>query len=1018
MAQFSTYPQGPSSIKTRLQDLILPNTDQDIIQAYESLAKRAKTTSFGLIEDELIFLDTETTGLDRQHCELIQVAALRVCQHEVVDEFCAFIKPTGELPAAISELTGITEADLQNASSADVVLTELAEFIAGDPVVAHNVEFDRYFLEKQSPVALTQYWVDSLSLARIALPRLSHHRLNLLVEAFGLDEDVSHNALDDARALAALWRILLCALYDLPAGLLLRLSHMHPKSDWSLRPIFSYLAQSRPDEVFSLKSERDQRLRFLQQRFSDRYKVNAQTKHGHEEAMYYAASFDDEDKFLEPDDEANREFTAASFALDQLISDEEIREEFGPDGLVGKMYEGYEERIEQSAMAVEVNRALYSQSYRAIEAGTGVGKSIAYLVPSMMFALKTHSTVGVATKTNALMDQLIYRELPLLQASLKDNYGENLRYCALKGYDHYPCLRKLERFMNRNTGEQLVSEEDLCMIATVMSFSCQSSEGDLDLINLPWSKLSKCEVTTTSSGCEKNKCPYFSQACFVHGPRKRAHLMDLVITNHALLFRNVASDFAMISPIHTWILDEAHAVEEEARKQWSLNYNYTDFISSIDMLGSEKTGVLARIETLAKREAGASLLSTCITKLLRSLTATRLAHVDFFEALNIMRRHVKSSQHYDYAELWLGPTVKSEDDWQDILKFAENLREALKESHRFLKDLIDVMSQEGFSTIASSELNMILSSWSDVLETLEYHFGDAHNNCVHSLLIDQNNHNHSLKVEFLNVGEIFAERFYPKVNSVVYTSATMTVNRDFSYFNHALGLDLLERGSCKTLQLSSSYDYDNHMSILVPEDLPEPNSPAYLDKMAEFLLSVHRGMQGSVLTLFTNRREMEYIYQQLSPILSAEGLTLACQKRGTRPKQLRELFINDPSSSLFALKSFWEGFDAQGDTLRCVVIPKLPFPTPNNPLSQQRRAQDQGSWFKYDLPESVISVKQAAGRLIRSSSDVGCLILADRRVLSKGYGKNFLCSLPKTDYTLIKSAEIERYLQFWHTSIR
>lgn len=1010
MAQFSTYPQHSGVHGNPLRELILPNTDKDVIKAYESLAQRAQTASFSLIEDELIFLDTETTGLDKNSCELIQVAALRVCKQEVIDEFCAFIKPVAPLPQEISKLTGITQDDLDKALPADVVLAELADFIKGDPVVAHNVEFDRYFLEKQSPVSLTSYWVDSLALARIALPRLSHHRLHLLVEAFGIECQVSHNARDDARALASLWRILLCALYDLPAGLLLSLSQMHSSSDWSLRPIFLFLAQSRPHQGFSLHVQRELRLTQLYQRFADRDKIRPQVSQDHEVSSTFGAQHPDEFRCQE---------NLVDQQLPQLefIVDEEIEDEFSSDGLVGKMYEAYEPRSEQICMAVEVNRALCSQSYRAIEAGTGVGKSIAYLAPAMMFAAKTHSTVGVATKTNALMDQLMYRELPLLQASFKENCGQELRYCALKGYDHYPCLRKLERFMSRNQHETFVSEDDLCMIATLMSFACQSSEGDLDLINLPWSKLSKSEVTTTAAGCKKNSCPYFPHACFIHGPRKRAHLMDLVITNHALLFRNVASDFSMMSPIHNWILDEAHAVEEEARKQWSLRYSYADFITTIDLLGTEKTGVLAGIEMVAKREAGTSLLASCITKLVHSLANLRTAHDEFFTSLSLLRKYLPASQHYEYAELWLGDGLRSSREWKDISAEELKLKEALTSSRDFLKELLEVLSQEGLSTALSSELTIIAGVWEEVLKTLAYHFESVQDNCVYSLMLDQKQQDHCLKLEFLNVGEIFAERFYPELHSVIYTSATMTVDNDFKHFIHSVGLNLLALHQYKTLQLSSSYDYENHMTVLVPQDLPEPNSAEYLDEMSKFLLKVHRGMQGSVLTLFTNRREMEYIYDKLAPLLLSEGLSLACQKRGARPKQLRELFINDPRSSLFALKSFWEGFDAQGDTLRCVVIPKLPFPTPNNPLSQQRRAQDQRSWFKYDLPESVISVKQAAGRLIRSSQDVGCLILADRRVLSKGYGKSFLRSLPKTSYSLVKSSDIEHYLSVWRTAI-
>ena len=205
--------------------------------------------------------------------------------------------------------------------------------------------------------------------------------------------------------------------------------------------------------------------------------------------------------------------------------------------------------------------------------------------------------------------------------------------------------------------------------------------------------------------------------------------------------------------------------------------------------------------------------------------------------------------------------------------------------------------------------------------------------------------------------------------------------------------------------LGSSYDFDKNMQVLVLTDIPEPNQPGYLETLEDFLTQAHLAQNGSMLTLFTNRREMEECFGAVDPSLKEAGLRLVCQKWGVSTKGLRDDFLKDEHLSLFALKSFWEGFDAPGATLKGVVIPKLPFAKPTDPLSCERAVRDSSAWSHYTLPQAVIEVKQAAGRLIRSQTDSGTLVLADKRLLTKGYGKVFLRSLPSKKIVKCTRAE-------------
>jgi ATP-dependent DNA helicase DinG len=275
-----------------------------------------------------------------------------------------------------------------------------------------------------------------------------------------------------------------------------------------------------------------------------------------------------------------------------------------------------------------------------------------------------------------------------------------------------------------------------------------------------------------------------------------------------------------------------------------------------------------------------------------------------------------------------------------------------------------------------------------------------------------------LVAEKYDVGSDLSERWYPETSSVVYTSATIAVGESFEHFDGTVGLDQLPKDAHRGVRLDSSFDYDSHMSVVVAKDMPEPNDARYIDALEDLLYQTHVGMGGSVLTLFTNRREMERIHQSLKPKLEAHGIRLLCQERRFSARRLREQFMEEGSTSLFALKSFWEGFDATGDTLRCVVIPKLPFASPQDPLVRERDLREKRAWWRYSLPEAVLSVKQAAGRLIRSSTDTGVLILADSRVVTKRYGRTVINAMPSRNCIMLERAHIRRYLDMWMRSHR
>lgn len=952
---------------------VLPGTPGFVIEQYATLAERAKNRSFGLIEDDVIVLDTETTGLSCAENELIEISAARLRGREVVDRFDTFVHPNGLIPLEITELTSITNADVAHAPRAEEAVAALEEFVQGCPVIAHNATFDRSFIESvKGGVKVSDIWIDSLALSRIALPRLSSHKLATMAELFGCAA-VSHRASDDVEALCGVWRILLCALTDFPGGLMRLLADMHPDVRWPYRPIFSFLAGERQGETFSLEAARAQ-------------------------VMQADA---------EPDHIDADELPGLT-----MPRRDEIELRYAPGGLVNDMYASYEPRAEQIVMASEVRDAFATSTHRVIEAGTGVGKSIAYLVPAAEAAKRNKITVGIATKSNNLTDQLMYQELPKLARELDGG----LSFCALKGFDHYPCLLKLESLA---AGREITTNRDpadtLTAIAVLYAFACQSPTGDLDSLGIRWRSVNRADLTTSSRECARGNCHFFNRGCFVRCARRRAAKADIVVTNHSLLFRNVAADGKILPPIRHWIIDEAHSVEKEARRQWALSVSADESRMVFERLGGAQSGALGRLTHALASSDAATLFLGLGAKAASSASRASLAMAELFEAVRELSRNGKADGYAD-ANIWIGPELRAHRGWEYFEPTARTAIDALDEAGKNLSSLAESVGAENPEMVievadGARRIKEMKSTLSLIVEGADEHY-------VYSLQVNKARRagGEALTAERMDIGEALAEQWLPEMHSVVFTSATVTVSNSFDHFNHSVGLDRLPKGSFSCVQLESSYNFQENMAVVVAGDIPDPRDrDAYLAAMENLLVDVHMAMGGSTLTLFTNRRDMEDLYGRVEPRLSRQGLELACQLRGTSVKRLRDRFLSEESSSLFALKAFWEGFDASGATLRCVVIPKLPFANPTEPLSCERNVREERAWAKYSLPDAVLEVKQAAGRLIRTSTDRGVLVLADSRLLSKGYGKKFLSSLP-SQFQRIDAEQVGRYIKLWRAS--
>ena len=645
-----TVPVDERSAEEHLRALLLPGTPESVVSAYATLAERAKSSRFGLLEDEIIVLDTETTGLSYKSCSLIEIAAARLKGTEIVERFDMLINPGTLIPPEIVALTGIPNADVAGAPSAEEAVAALAEFTGGLPIIAHNASFDRTFVEKVAGgEEVSDFWIDTLALSRIALPRLKSHKLADMARAFGC-EAVTHRAIDDVEALCGVWRVMLTALSDLPDGLIARIADMHPDVEWSYRPILSQIALQERGARFSLKDLR----RELIAREEAPQRVDAQT----------LGRFD-------------------------APTREEIEGEFCAQGTAARMYERFESRGDQIAMALEVRDALATSTSRAIEAGTGVGKSVAYLLPEALFARRNNITVGVATKTNALTDQLIAHELPALAEALPGG----LAFTSLKGYEHYPCLVRLDHAASGELPvddvptdgrpQAEIAEDMLNAIAIVYAFAAQSPEGDLDSLGIRWRYVPRRMLATSASDCLRNRCPYYPNECFVHGARRRAAQSDIVVTNHSLLLRNVVADGAILPPIRHWVIDEAHGFEAEARRQWAVELSGEELRAGFERLGGTHTGVLrSLIAQTANSEAG-TLLGGLLVKTAASAARASVATAELFETVHELNAITPNEGGYDSSTLWINDGVRTTDEWGAVCEAGAAAKFALDETARF-----------------------------------------------------------------------------------------------------------------------------------------------------------------------------------------------------------------------------------------------------------------------------------------------------------------------------------------------
>ncbi len=707
-----------------------------------------------------------------------------------------------------------------------------------------------------------------------------------------------------------------------------------------------------------------------------------------------------------------------------------VGEWFRPGGVFSRVVPGYEHREEQALMAVAVADAFSSQRHLVVEAGTGVGKTMAYLVPAVLWTLANKIPVVISTNTKNLQNQIYHKDLPVIARIIQTP----LKTALIKGRSNYICLTRLTHLLRHRESE--LTEAQLLPLAHVCAWLFSTRSGDL--VELAQAQAVADKLASTAEDCRGRKCPHYSR-CFLQAARQASLSSDIVITNHSVYFSEPDKPLAL--PQHAQVVfDEAHNLEEAATRKFVREltpYTFFTVLRKLHVTSRRQSGGLfgrmraALLENNFMATAGdRDLLFEKLNTAITCVEAARASGRRFLRALADLPPRGEPSMRLRPASL-LSPA------WQDRVPLLHRLQDdvfALKEEVESLARLFEEGSEAvtggdfavvpqlpappaaGATGLAQQsrvvdfarELGGAVVTVVDLADTLAFTTAVADSDWVYWISIAKGAADHGslggLHAAPIEIAGFLAESLFAKKESVVLCSATMNVGGSPAFISHRIGLDRVDPDRVFSRSVGSPFDYPRQCLAAVPMFLPavagggSRAEGAYSDAFSDFTAALAGVTRGRMLVLFTSYRMMRSCAERMKVPLESIGVRLLVQGEGQTRERITRLFREDRPSVLMGTDSFWEGVDLIGETLSCVVIARLPFDAVADPIvsaRSERVAEHGGDSFRdFALPNAVIQFRQGFGRLIRHHADRGLVVVADQRILTKNYGGSFRRSLP------------------------
>jgi ATP-dependent DNA helicase DinG len=932
--------------------------------------------------DKFVVVDLETTGNNpKKGDKIIQFAAVVIENGKITGSFSSLVNPQRSIPAFIEELTGLEDEMVKEAPLFAEIAPKVNSLLEGAYFVAHNVLFDLSFLQEELIQAGFEGFygsvLDTVEMSRIIFPTADGYKLSDLAVREDLQHDRPHQADSDAQVTAELFLILVNRLYQLPQMTLRQLSQLSGglKSDLQLLIDEIILDIDKNNENWHHDLEICQTLALK--------KVPNHID---------STSCSSQDEYQYP---ANEE--------------EKMK-------MVKKGFAAYENRTGQFQMMDGVYRAFEYENHTLIEAGTGVGKSIGYLLPIAYFAKQKKLPVVVSTHTIQLQEQLIQNEIPLLTKILPFK----VKSVLLKGRNHYISLEKFALSLleeNDNYDTTLTKMQILVWLT-------ETNTGDRDELNLSsggnifWNK-----IKNDQSIFAMNK--FWQEKDFYLRAKNEAQNADIIITNHSLLLSDLSAEKTFLPDFDYAIIDEAHHFEKVAGQYFGVTLDYLTTRLLLSQFGQYEQRLLFHEFENILDDLKVNRKDLTTTVKINQIAADISYEMDeFFKLIALYAKSHSAERRGQYRAKVRFSHDSGGKERHALVHSAERFAFLLKDLQSAITERLELIKniKESLSTKQKGKMEEIISFRNEIEEL---------RSTVQDCFIKKSNDVKWIEIDFRsqqNVTTFYAqpafvaaslrERFFSIKKGVVLTSATLTVNNSFDYLIKEIGL---AKDSTLTMSIPSPFDYKNQVKLLIPEDLPEVNSTSledYVISITEHIITIAEATKGRMLILFTAHDMLKKTYELIKEsgflddfAMIAQGITSGSRSRLTRNFQRYEKAI------LLGTSSFWEGVDIPGEDLSCLVIVRLPFSPPDEPLTEAKcqliKQQGGNAFTEYSLPEAILRFKQGFGRLIRTEKDRGILMVFDKRIITTKYGKDFLKSIPTIPMKKGKIDELVEIIYKW-----